>query len=83
MSDIFAGQPSDADLLAELYDLEHDEVVEDLVFYREMVARGPDRSSISVAARVACSARSWPAARRRILGIDGSAALLRAREPPG
>ena len=37
--DIFAGQPTDADLLAELYDLEHDPVVEDLVFYREQTRR--------------------------------------------
>ena len=37
--DIFAGQPTDADLLAQLYDLEHDAVVEDLIFYREQTRR--------------------------------------------
>jgi hypothetical protein len=38
-ADIFASQPTDADLLAELYDLEHDQVTEDLVFYREQTRR--------------------------------------------
>ena len=43
--DIFAGQPSDADLLAELYDLEHDAVVEDLIFYREQTRRSGERGA--------------------------------------
>jgi SAM-dependent methyltransferase len=40
-ADIFAGQPSDSDLLARIYDLEHDEVVEDHAFYRELARRHP------------------------------------------
>jgi len=76
MSDIFAGQPSDAALLAEIYDLEHDEVKEDLVFYREMVARG--RGPV---VDLGCGSgrlfRSFLAGgATRILGIDGSAPLL-------
>jgi len=39
--DIFADQPANPDLLAEIYDLEHDAIVEDLVFYREMARRTP------------------------------------------
>jgi SAM-dependent methyltransferase len=76
MSDIFAGQPSDAALLAEIYDLEHDEVTQDLVFYREMVARW--RGAV---ADLGCGSgrlfRPFLAGgATRILGVDGSAALL-------
>jgi SAM-dependent methyltransferase len=39
MSDIFAGHGSDPARLAELYDLEHDELVDDLAFWRELAAR--------------------------------------------
>jgi SAM-dependent methyltransferase len=78
--DIFAGQPSDADLLAEIYDLEHDQVVEDLVFYREQTRR-----SGSVVLDLGCGSgrllRSFAAGKgRRIVGVDGSAALLRRAE---
>ena len=38
-ADIFAGQPGDADLLAAIYDLEHDQISEDLGFYRRLVRR--------------------------------------------
>ncbi|MDQ2934842.1 MAG: class I SAM-dependent methyltransferase [Chloroflexota bacterium] len=76
MSDIFASQPSDAALLAEIYDLEHDEVTEDLVFYREMVAR-----SRGAVADLGCGsgrlfAPFLAGGATRILGVDGSAALL-------
>ena len=76
MSDIFAGQPSDAGLLAEIYDLEHDEIKEDLVFYREMAARG--RGPV---VDLGCgSGRLFgpllAGGATKILGIDGSAALL-------
>jgi SAM-dependent methyltransferase len=79
-SDIFADQPTDPDLLAELYDLEHDEVVEDFVFYEEMV----DRSGRTVLDLGCGSGRLFPALLQggatRIVGVDGSAALLRRAE---
>jgi SAM-dependent methyltransferase len=79
-ADIFADQPTDADVLAELYDLEHDEVTEDLVFYREQTRRsGP------VVLELGCGSgrllRSFAAGKGRIIvGVDGSAALLRRAE---
>jgi SAM-dependent methyltransferase len=78
--DIFAGQPTDADTLAQIYDLEHDAVVEDLIFYREQTRRGG-----SVVLDVGCGSgrllRSFAAGKgRRIVGVDGSAALLRRAE---
>jgi SAM-dependent methyltransferase len=76
-ADIFAAQPGDQDLLAEIYDLEHDDVVDDLHFYRELVSRTAGRvldlgcgSGRLLATLVAGGASS-------ILAIDGSAALLR------
>jgi SAM-dependent methyltransferase len=79
-SDIFADQPTDPDLLAELYDLEHDEVVEDFVFYEEMV----ERSGTTVLDLGCGSGRLFPAllhgGATRIVGVDGSAALLRRAE---
>jgi len=76
MSDIFAGQPSDAALLAEIYDLEHDEVTEDLVFYREMVARrrGPVADLGCGSGRLFRSFLAGGAT--RILGVDGSGPLV-------
>lgn len=78
--DIFAGQPTDADLLAEMYDLEHDEVVEDFGFVREM-ARRADGSVLDLGCG---SGRLFaPLAEggvTRIVGVDGSAALLRRAE---
>jgi SAM-dependent methyltransferase len=78
-SDIFAAQPSPADELAELYDLEHDEVSEDLVFYREMARRSRgdvlDLGCGSGRLFAVLLPRS-----RRLVGVDGSPALLaRAR----
>ena len=76
LSDILAGQPADGALLAELYDLEHDEIAEDLVFYRETARRlggavvdlgcGSGRLFATLAA----------AGARKIVGIDGSPSLL-------
>ena len=76
MSDIFAGQPSDAALLAEIYDLEHDEVTEDLVFYREMLARrrGPVADLGCGSGRLFRSFLAGGAT--RILGVDGSGPLV-------
>jgi SAM-dependent methyltransferase len=78
--DIFAGQATDADTLARLYDLEHDAVVEDLIFYREQTRRIG-----SVVLDLGCGSgrllRSFAAGKgRRIVGVDGSAALLRRAE---
>lgn len=79
-SDIFQGQGADPDLLAELYDLEHDAVVEDLAFYREMTRR--TRGAVL---DVGCGSgrlfRSFiEGGARRVVGVDGSAALLRRAE---
>ena len=80
-ADIFAGQPSSAAELAELYDLEHDAIVEDLVFYREMARR--TRGAIL---DLGCgSGRLFGAllapGKRRLVGLDGSPELLeRARD---
>ena len=76
LSDILAGQPADERLLAELYDLEHDEIVEDLAFYRSWAHRRPE----SVLDLGCGSGRLFRAfldgGARRIVGIDGSPALL-------
>ncbi|MEO8509899.1 MAG: class I SAM-dependent methyltransferase [Chloroflexota bacterium] len=78
-ADIFAAQPASADELAELYDLEHDDVTEDLVFYRELARRS--RGNVL---DLGCgSGRLFEALlphSRRLVGVDGSPALLaRAR----
>jgi SAM-dependent methyltransferase len=76
LSDILAGQPSDAELLAEIYDLEHDAIVEDLAFYREWARRSPG----GVIDLGCGSGRLFEAlfagGATRIVGIDGSAPLL-------
>jgi SAM-dependent methyltransferase len=75
--DIFAGQATEADLLAEIYDLEHDEVTEDVAFYRELVRRHP-RAVLDLGCG---SGRLFRACvdggALRIVGVDGSHALLR------
>jgi SAM-dependent methyltransferase len=76
LSDIFGGQPSDPDTLAAIYDLEHDPIGEDLVFYREMTAR-TGRAVIDLgcgSGRLFASFLDGGA--ERIIGLDGSAALL-------
>ena len=79
-ADIFASQPADEDRLAELYDLEHDEVVEDLPFYRELSRRtnGPVLDLGCGSGRLFGSLLEGGAS--GVLGIDGSAALLRRAE---
>lgn len=79
-SDIFAGQPTDPEVLAEIYDAEHDPMVEDAPFVREMVRRAP-----GPVLDLGCgSGRLFePLAEggaTRIAGVDGSAALLRRAE---
>jgi len=80
LSDILAGQPADEALLAELYDLEHDDISEDLVFYREW-ARRTHGATIDLgcgSGRLFGALLSGGA--RKLVGIDGSRALLdRAR----
>lgn len=76
LSDILAGQPADERLLAELYDLEHDEIVEDLAFYRTWAHRHP-----AAVLDLGCgSGRLFRAfldgGAQRIVGVDGSPALL-------
>ncbi len=79
-ADIFAGQGSDPDLLAELYDLEHDEQTADQGFYREMVRRyrGGVLDLGSGSGRLFRPFVEGGA--RRIVGLDASAALLRRAE---
>jgi len=76
-SDIFAAQPGDEDLLAELYDLEHDDVVEDLSFYGELVGRTGARVLDLGCGSGRLFATLVRGGASRIVGIDGSAALLR------
>ncbi len=80
-ADIFGAQPADAGLLAELYDLEHDEITEDLAFYRDWVRR----SGATAVLDLGCgSGRLFRAlldgGAQRIVGIDGSPALLERTE---
>lgn len=79
-SDIFASQPADEDLLAELYDLEHDDVLEDQAFYRELSRRmpGPVLDLGCGSGRLFRALLAGGAT--RVVGIDGSAALLRRAE---
>ncbi len=79
-SDIFGTQPADEDRLAELYDLEHDDLVEDLAFYRELARRtdGPVLDLGCGSGRLFSSLLDGGA--QRVLGIDGSAALVRRAE---
>jgi SAM-dependent methyltransferase len=79
-ADIFASQPADEDRLAELYDLEHDELTEDLDFYRELTRRtaGPVLDLGCGSGRLFRTLLDGGAP--RILGIDASPALLRRAE---
>jgi SAM-dependent methyltransferase len=77
-SDIFGGQPSDPDQLAELYDLEHDEVIEDIAFYRELARRNHGGAVLDLgcgSGRLFASLLAGGT--RRLVGVDGSAALIR------
>ena len=80
LSDILAGQAVDEAVLAELYDLEHDEISEDLVFYREWAGR---LGAATVDLGCGSGRLFGPlleGGAQRILGVDGSRALLeRAR----
>jgi len=76
LTDMLAGQAADESLLAEIYDLEHDEVVEDHAFYREWTRR-----QAGDVADLGCGSgrlfRSFlDGGAPSILGVDGSPALL-------
>ena len=80
-ADIFGAQPADEALLAELYDLEHDEITGDLAFYRDWVRR----TGAAAVLDAGCgSGRLFRAlldgGTQRIVGIDGSPALLARAE---
>ena len=78
--DIFEGQPSDPDQLAEIYDLEHDQVTEDLAFYREMARRHP-RAVLDLGCGSGRLLRIFlEGGAGRVVGVDGSPALLRRAE---
>jgi len=79
-ADIFATQPADEDLLAEIYDLEHDAVVDDLPFHREMVRRSRGRVLDLGCGSGRLFRTFLDAEARRVLGIDASASLLRRAE---
>jgi SAM-dependent methyltransferase len=77
LADIFGGQPSDPDLLAAIYDLEHEELSGDTVFYRELASRshGPVLDLGCGSGRLLRSLVEG--ARGNVTGVDGSPALLR------
>jgi SAM-dependent methyltransferase len=78
--DIFEGQPSDPDQLAEIYDLEHDQVTEDLAFYREM-ARRHRRAVLDLGCGSGRLLRTFLEGHaERVVGVDGSPALIRRAE---
>jgi SAM-dependent methyltransferase len=79
-ADIFGSQPADEDRLAELYDLEHDDLVDDLPFYRELARRtaGPILDLGCGSGRLFTTLLDGGAP--RVLGMDGSAALVRRAE---
>lgn len=80
LSDILAGQPVDEALLAEIYDLEHDEITEDLAFYRRWAARQPG-AVLDLGCGSGRLFRSLlDGGASRILGMDGSPALLARAE---
>lgn len=79
-ADIFASQPGDEDLLAEIYDLEHDDVVEDLLFHREQVSRSGGRVLDLGCGSGRLFATLLEGGASRLVGVDASAALLRRAE---
>jgi SAM-dependent methyltransferase len=79
-ADIFGSQPGDEDLLAEIFDLEHDDVVEDLPFWREQVRHGGGRVLDLGCGSGRLFRSLLEGGASRLVGIDGSAALLRRAE---
>jgi SAM-dependent methyltransferase len=75
-ADIFAGQPSDPDLLAEIYDIEHDQITGDHTFYREL-ARRTRGAVLDLGCGSGRLFEPLLAGAKRLVGVDGSPALLR------
>ena len=75
--DPFSGQATDADRLAEIYDLEHDAFTEDQRFYRELTrrVRGPVLDLGCGSGRLFGAYLDGRAS--RIVGVDASGAMLR------
>ena len=76
LSDILAGHASDAELLAEIYDLEHDEIDEDLAFYREWARRSPGNVIDLGCGSGRLFEPLLAGGATRIVGVDGSPSLL-------
>ena len=80
LSDILAGQPADEALLAELYDVEHDEITEDFGFYRGWAAR--QRGAVL---DLGCGSGRllrplFNGGATRVVALDGSRSLLARAE---
>ena len=80
LSDILAGQAADAGALAEIYDIEHDEIREDRGFYREWARRHPGAVADLGCGSGRLFAPLLDGGATRIVGIDGSPALLARAE---
>ena len=80
LSDILGGQPADASLLAEIYDLEHDAIDEDLAFYRRVSRRHPGPVIDLGCGSGRLFAPLLAGGATRLVGIDGSPSLLQRAE---
>ncbi|HYI65929.1 MAG TPA: class I SAM-dependent methyltransferase [Candidatus Limnocylindrales bacterium] len=80
LNDILGGQPANASLLAEIYDLEHDAIVEDLAFYRQMARRHPGPVIDLGCGSGRLFAPLLAGGATRLVGIDGSPSLLERAE---
>jgi SAM-dependent methyltransferase len=80
LSDILGGQPADASLLAEIYDLEHDAIDEDLAFYRQLARRHPGPVLDLGCGSGRLFAPLLAGGATRVVGIDGSPSLLERAE---
>ncbi len=76
LSDILAGQSADPSVLAELYDLEHDEITGDLGFYRELTRRHAGRVIDLGCGSARLFSTFLKGGATEIVGVDGSPALL-------
>jgi SAM-dependent methyltransferase len=76
LNDILAGQPTDAALLAEIYDLEHDAIDEDLAFYRQMARRHPGPVIDLGCGSGRLFGPLLAGGATKLVGVDGSPSLL-------
>jgi SAM-dependent methyltransferase len=80
LSDILAGQPAGEELLAAIYDFEHDEIVEDLAFYRRWTRRHPG-AVLDFGCGSGRLFRSFlEGGATRVVGVDGSTSLAARAE---